>query len=127
MVQELRKFGLTTGGIFALLFGLFLPWLWGLPWPRWPWVVAGGLVLPAILYPPLLKPVHFVWMKFAHALGWINTRILLTLFYFLVITPFGWVMRALGRDPLKKHEEQGTESYRLPTSPGGSHRMEDPF
>lgn len=127
MKQELRKFGFMTGGLIALIFGILLPWIWGVPWPRWPWLVAGALVLPAIVYPPLLKPVHFVWMKLAHALGWINTRILLTLFYFLIITPFGWVMRALGRDPLVRHEKGGPESYRLPMHPSGSRRMEDPF
>ncbi|MDX1386948.1 MAG: sxtJ, partial [bacterium] len=68
MNQEMRKFGLVTGGMIALIFGLILPWVWGFPWPRWPWIVAGCLALPALVYPPVLKPVHFVWMKFAHAL-----------------------------------------------------------
>ena len=36
----LRKFGLTTGAIVALLFGLFLPWLFDFGLPRWPWMLA---------------------------------------------------------------------------------------
>ena len=39
------------------------------------------------------------WMKFAHALGWVNTRILLTVTYF-VIFAIAWLVTRLGRQDL---------------------------
>ena len=35
----------------------------------------------------------------ALVLSWVMTRVLLTVFYFLVMTPFGLVMRLLGKRP----------------------------
>jgi hypothetical protein len=35
----LRRFGLTTGIIVAVLFGIVLPWVFNLGWPTWPWMV----------------------------------------------------------------------------------------
>ena len=62
-------------------------------------VVLGTLALGA---PQSLGPVHTVWMAGAQALGWFNTRVLLGVVYFVVMTPTGIVMRLLGRDPLDR-------------------------
>ncbi len=99
--KELRRFGVTVAIPLALLAGLgvwrghtILPAaLGGLA------AVLGGLALVA---PGLLGPVQKVWMAGAHALGWFNTRVLLGLVYFLVMTPTGVVMRLIGRDPLDR-------------------------
>ena len=36
----LREFALVTSGVIVGLFGLFLPWLFDLKWPTWPWILA---------------------------------------------------------------------------------------
>jgi ABC-type uncharacterized transport system permease subunit len=59
-----------------------------------------AFILAAVLIPDVLPPVHRVWMKGAEALSRITTPIILGVIYFLVITPVGIVMRAVGRDPL---------------------------
>ena len=42
--SELRRFGLTVGGVGAVLFGLLFPWLFDTPtWPLWPWILFGTL------------------------------------------------------------------------------------
>ncbi|MDH3901107.1 MAG: SxtJ family membrane protein [Gammaproteobacteria bacterium] len=77
----LRKFGLITGAIVVGLFGLLLPWLLDHHWPVWPWVVAAALWVPALVFPAVLKPVYRGWMKFGAVLGFINTRLILGLFF----------------------------------------------
>ncbi len=62
-------------------------------------ILLAGLALVA---PSLLGPVHRLWMQVAHAMGWFNTRVLLGVVYFVVMTPTGIVMRLLGRDPLDR-------------------------
>jgi hypothetical protein len=54
------------------------------------------------------------WMRLAHALGRVNTAILLSLFYYLVITPVGFVRRLTGNDPLPKKPDPGASTYWIP-------------
>ena len=54
------------------------------------------------------------WMAFANVLARVNTRILLVLFFFVVITPVAVVMRLFGKDLLSQRLEPGTETYWKP-------------
>jgi len=68
--------------------------------------VAGGvgllLLLTGLLLPALARRFHLFWMRLAAALGYVNSRVLLTLMYYLVMTPYGIVSRLAGRDPLDR-------------------------
>ena len=46
------------------------------------------------------------WKRIAHAIGRFQTRVIITVFYFLVIGPLGSVMRLLGWDPLDTHKRK---------------------
>src|SRR5437867_3902417 len=89
--HELRKFGLLVGGVFLLLGGFFL-------WRHktvWPWLVSPGALLVILwcLAPFALKQIYGTWMALAFALGLVVSTVLLTLFFFLVVTPIAWVAR----------------------------------
>jgi len=64
--------------------------------------VAICLALIGLLLPSWAVRFHRIWMMLAAGLGYVNSRILLSLVYFLVITPFGCVRRLIGRDPLDR-------------------------
>ena len=49
---------------------------------------------------PLWLQAFRSWMKFAEALGWVMTRVLLTVFYYLFLTPIALLMRLFGKRPL---------------------------
>lgn len=68
------------------------------------------LVLIGFFVPPAAKLFHRIWFKIAFALGWVNSRILLTLIYFLVFVPYGIISRLAGRDPLQLRQSKG-DSY----------------
>jgi hypothetical protein len=53
---------------------------------------------------------HIIWMRLAVALGYINSRVLLSLMFYLVFTPYGLLMRLFGRDPLRRRGAR-RESY----------------
>ena len=63
-------------------------------------VVAALFASGALIAPAMLGPVHRWWMRFAEIIGWINTRILLIVIFYLVVTPLGLVMRLFRRVPL---------------------------
>jgi hypothetical protein len=125
--EELRKFGLVFATGIALIFGLLLPWLFAHAWPAWPWITAGILVTTALLLPPLLRPVYWLWMKFGHALGWINTRIILGVTFLLLFVPVALVFHLLGKDPMRRRLDPSASSYRINSEHLPRDRMEKPF
>ena len=121
--KELREFGLVTSGLFIVFFGLLIPWIWNLQWPMWPWIIALVLSLLAVIAPGSLKPVYIVWMQFAGILGWINTRIILMLIFFLIFLPFGLVMRMFN-DPMSRKLDKNIETYRIQSRQPKNENME---
>ena len=107
--RDLRKFGLTVGGVFCLL-GLLFLWRhkWWYPWMLWPGVplMALGTILPRSL-----KWIYVGWMTLAMLIGAVVSTILLTLLFYLVVTPIGLVARLAGKDFLSQKLEPSSASY----------------
>jgi hypothetical protein len=110
--KTLKNFGWTMGAVVAPLFGLFFPWFLNRPFPLWPWITSGSFLALAWQFPAALKYPHWAWMKLAHVLGWINTRILLTLLFYLLVTPVALVRRLLGKAASFHRWERQRDSYR---------------
>jgi len=123
----LRNFGLVTAGLVAGVFGLALPWLRHQEFHRWPWVLSGALILPALVWPPALRYVHWLWVRIGLVLGWINSRIILTILFFVVILPLGLLMRALGHDPVARKLDPQAPTYRVSSRKRTRESMERPF
>jgi hypothetical protein len=75
--------------------------------------IGGALMLVGLLLPAVARRFHIIWMRVAFALGWVNSRILLSLMFYFVFTPYGIISRLAGRDPLNRRAAKG-ESYWLP-------------
>jgi saxitoxin biosynthesis operon SxtJ-like protein len=73
--------------------------------------VAAAFLLAGLIAPRSLSGIYAVWMRIGEALAWINTRIILTLIFFLVVTPTGLVMRLFGRSPLDPRRRRSAASY----------------
>ncbi|MFN7974453.1 MAG: SxtJ family membrane protein [Acidobacteriota bacterium] len=58
----------------------------------------------------LLKKLYAAWMKLAHALGWVNTRILLFVFFVVVLGPFALLARLFRKD-FYEQAVPGSPSY----------------
>lgn len=123
----LRRFGLVTGALLAALFGLLLPWIFGLKFPVWPWALGGILVVWALFAPQSLNPVYRGWMRFGVFVGGIMNRVILGLVFFLVMLPLGLVMRLGGSDPLARRFDPKATSYRVPSRVRPNSSMENPF
>jgi len=125
--RELRRFGLMTGAIVGVLFGLLLPWLHDTGFVAWPWVVTVVLVAWALIAPATLRGIHRVWMRIGAALGYINSRIILSVVFFLIFTPIAAVMRLFGSDPLSLRPKGSPASYRKQSEQPPRERMEKPY
>ncbi|MCH7574986.1 MAG: hypothetical protein IIA59_07650 [Candidatus Marinimicrobia bacterium] len=116
--RELRRYGLamTTGfgvigGLLAMKQVAFAPYLLA---------VAAGFLIVAILAPQALRPIERVWMKVAHVLNFIVTRIILTLVYIFLVTPTRFLLLALGKKTLDLRIDSELETYWKRANSGGT-------
>ena len=113
--KKLRSFGLLVGLVAAAIGG----WL---VWKGHGVILLGAgllLMLLGVTMPKWLKPLYIPWMALALALGFVMTRVLLTIVFVVIITPLGTVMRWTGRDPLRQKLDKSAQSYWMPKAPPG--------
>jgi hypothetical protein len=125
--KELRNFGLIFGIIFLLFFGFTLPWYFDKDFLAWPWWVFTVFWSLAFIYPMGLKNFFKVWLLFGAVMGWINTRLILGIIFYLVFMPFGLVMKLLGKDPLSRKLDSKMITYRITNNKHLKDNMENPF
>jgi predicted membrane channel-forming protein YqfA (hemolysin III family) len=125
--KELRDFGLIFGVIIVSLFGLLLPWFFEKIFPLWPWLVFSIMGSMAVIYPLSLKYIFKVWMLFGAVMGWINTRLILGIVFYLMFVPFALAMKLLGKDPLSRKLDKQMITYRVTNNVSEKNNMENPF
>ncbi len=115
--RELRKFGLVLGAAFAV-FSLVLVVrssdIWGVTAS-----LSGLLIVTGILFPTLLRPLEWFWMKLALVMGFVVTNVLLTLVFLIGVIPTGLLMRMLGKDPLRLKPDGKKNTYWRDIEPDG--------
>lgn len=86
--------------------------------PKTQLVIVTGLLVIAVIFdteipvylaliagllsfiPPVGDRMVWGWYKLAEGLGWFNSRVLLSLVYYLIVTPIALLFRLFGNDPL---------------------------
>jgi Mg2+/Co2+ transporter CorB len=122
--RQLRSFGITLGIALLVIAGV-------LYWRTAPGVIAVSsigvlLLVVGFVAPAILGPLYKPWMALAVLLGFIMTRILLTLIFVLLFIPTGLLMRLFGRDPLRRKLDPDAKTYwiRKQYNPESRERLE---
>ena len=107
--SDLRKFGITIGVILLIIAG-FLFWK---EKESFQILLTFGITscILGIAIPFILKPIYWVWMIFATILGWIMTRVILSLLFYIIVTPIGLIPRFFGKQFLELQWDKSKESY----------------
>ena len=113
--KELRQFGVTLGIVLGLLGGLFL--LRQKDCYFYFFIFSAVFLFLCLIAPIVLKPVQKVWMSLAIIIGWFVTRAILTVLFYLVVTPIGILARLVGKDFLDIKFDRNTDSYWLAREP----------
>ena len=106
--SDLRKFGLTLGIVFILI-ALILLWLnkssliWG--------ILGIAFITAAFLFPSILKPINKIWMSFAILLGWVMTRIILSILFYFAFTFIRFLALAFNKKFLDFKIDPSAKSY----------------
>jgi len=112
-----RSFGLVFAAVFAII-GL-LPLVSGGGLRLWALVCSGGTLLIAFTAPSVLAPFNRLWTKFGLLLHRVVNPVVLGIMFFVVLTPTGLLMRALGKDPLRLKFDKAAKSYWIDRTPPG--------
>ena len=107
--SDLRKFGITIGVILLIIAG-FLFWKEKESFQIL-FTFGVTLCILGIAIPFILKPIYWVWMIFATILGWIMTRVILSLLFYTIFTPIGLILRFFGKQFLELRWDKSKESY----------------
>jgi len=107
--SDFRKFGITVGVVLMVIAG-FLFWRGKETFEIL--LISGSLLFVlGIAIPAVLKPIYWVWMILATLLGWVMTRVILGLLFYVVITPIGLLSRLFGNQFLELEWDKSKDSY----------------
>jgi hypothetical protein len=114
-----RSFGFVFTAVLAVV-GL-LP-LWRGASPRvWALAVAGAIGLFAVVWPRALAPANRIWLRLGLLLHRIVNPVVMGAVFYLVITPFGFVMRRRHTGlHTRLRRDEGVPTYWIPREGVGS-------
>jgi len=69
--------------------------------PGWLVICAIAVLVLTMTCPAVFRPLARVWFGFSHLLGTIVSKIILSIVFFFIVTPVGFIRRAFGADPMK--------------------------
>ena len=107
--KELKKFGITIGGAL-LIISVFL---FIYEKPSVPYFIGAGLAFQIIaqIIPILFLPIQKIWMAFSVVMGFVMTRVILALLFYIIITPISFISKIFGKDFLSLKIEKDKKSY----------------
>ena len=107
--KKIRQFGTIALVFFGCLGAI--AFILGKSFPSYFFSFLAVVGLGFILAPRQLSPLYLGWLKVAGLIGKATTILVLTLAYYLVITPFALVMRGFGKRPLPVRPDKNVSSY----------------
>lgn len=125
--KQVNSFFVIFGVMVILIFGLLLPWVFEYEIPLWPFIIAGISFLLLLASFNFKNKLFDGWMTFAGVIGKVNTFLILALLFFIVITPFGFVLRKLKKLEIESDEYESKSSYIIPSDHMKTFDFERPF
>jgi hypothetical protein len=123
--RDLLWFGAVVAA-FCGLVGALLHWKFGAPGAaKVVWAIGAAIAIVYYAAPPLRRAMYVGWMYAFWPLGWVLSHLILGVTYYLVITPIGLVLRAMGNDPMRRRFQREAPTYWTPheETPGGWFRQ----
>lgn len=93
--EAVKKTGITVG-IVLILISLLL-WYLGRTSFIYFSIIGGLFVILAFIAIPMLRPFHKLWMMLALAMGFVMSRVILTVLYYFILTPIGLIAKLVGK------------------------------
>ena len=108
-VKQLRSFSVVTAAGFLLI--ALIAWRKDSLAVAAIFLFLSILIVLAQFYRPLLRQLYRWWMGLSSVLGWLSSRIILTLIFYLVFTPVALLLKLIGKALLDLHFPNGRNTY----------------
>ena len=70
-----------------------------------------SLLIIALFIKPLAGLISKIWLKFAEILGTFNSKVILSLVFYLFLTPIAFLFRIFNKNPLMLKSENAASFY----------------
>ena len=107
--KDLQKFGLTIGGVLVII-AVFL-FYFEKPAAIYFVIIGAILILTGLIYPTILKPINKVWMGLAIVLGFIMSRVILTIFFYIILTPISLLAKIFRKKFMVLKYDKSAKTY----------------
>ena len=107
--EAVKKTGISVGMVMILLSLL----LWYLDKTSFIYfsIIGGLFVILAFIAIPILRPIHKLWMMLALAMGFVMSRVILTVLYYLILTPIGILAKIVGKKFMPLRFDKSATTY----------------
>jgi hypothetical protein len=109
--SDWKKFGITMGIILTII-GLYLLWK-NNDYFQYFLFLGAAFSLLGLILPTALKHVYKVWMSLAVVMGFIMTRVIMVIIFYLLVTPIGLIAYITGKKFLDMKIDKNAKSYWL--------------
>ena len=109
-IKDLRVFGLIWTGILSVVTYYPVYKSTG-DFRLWSLLLGSVFLILSIISPKLLIPFYRIWVKFGEFIGNIISKVILTVVFFILIFPLGILLKATGKDFLRKNNFKKVNSY----------------
>ncbi|MEW6307279.1 MAG: hypothetical protein AB1705_27815 [Verrucomicrobiota bacterium] len=77
------------------------------------WIGGAGFAAGVVFWvlPQIAKPFYLVWYGLACCIGLVISNVILTVFYYTLMTLIGLLLRIMGKDPLQKSFNRNAKTY----------------
>ena len=107
--KDLRKFGLTIGIVLLIIASILI--FKNKPSSFYFLTFGFVFILTGLLVPKALRYLNRSWMTLAIILGWVMTRVILSLLFYFVITPISLIAKISGKQFLNLKIDRTRVSY----------------
>lgn len=108
-LKQARKSTLVVATVFGLIAGWQL--YRGRVTAAEVLAIISGVLFVCAAIPIAATTFHKWWMTLAGILGYVNSRIILSALYYLLMTPMGLALRLVGHDPLERRKGKASSYW----------------
>lgn len=107
--SDWKKFGMMMGIILAVI-GFYLLWKKN-NYAQYVFILAAAFSILGLVIPLALKPVYKAWMALSVIMGFIMTKVIMVIIFYLIVTPIGLVASLTGKKFLDMTIDKKAKSY----------------
>ncbi|PKN51124.1 MAG: hypothetical protein CVU55_13400 [Deltaproteobacteria bacterium HGW-Deltaproteobacteria-13] len=107
--SDWKKFGMMMGIILAVI-GFYLLWKKNNCF-EYVLILASVFFILGLIIPMALKRVYQAWMALSVIMGFIMTKVIMVIIFYLIVTPVGLVASLTGKKFLDMEMDKKAKSY----------------